>query len=189
MWRFMVDSRQKFREMLNDIAERDGIRRFNKLSEMTGIAPNTFTRIKKGEVKGVDAETFWKLNEAFNKRYNVKWFQGDSRYMLMEDYLAAKNNHEQDITPRDDRQLKITERAHDIQMAVLGHLVKEPEIIEGMAADDDPRPHLPTWADALLGILSKQIAENEVLHSELKQSISDVQEMKKQLSELLGKIK
>ena len=74
-------------------------------------------------------------------------------------------------------------------MAVLGHKVNEPEIIKGMAADDDPRPHLPTWADTLLSILSKQIAENEVLHSELKQSISDVQEMKKQLSDLLGKIK
>ena len=74
-------------------------------------------------------------------------------------------------------------------MAVLGHLVKEPEIIEGMAADDDPRPNLPTWADTLLGILSKQIAENEILHSELKQSISDVREMKKQLAYLIGNIK
>lgn len=184
-----VDTREKFREMLNDIHERDGIKTFKMISEMTGISANTLTAIKKNRNNEVDLDTFWKLNEAFNKRYNVKWFQGDSRYMLMEDYLAAKNNHEQDITPRDDRQLKITERAHDIQMAVLGHLVKEPEIIEGMAADDDPRPHLPTWADTLLGILSKQIAENEVLHSELKQSISDVQEMKKQLSDLLGKIK
>lgn len=185
----MSVSRDRFRDMLNDIALRDHIKQFKVLSAMTGIHPNTFSRIKNNEDAEVGEETFWKLNEAFNKRYNVKWFQGDSHYMLMEDYLAAKNNHEQDITPRDDRQLKITERAHDIQMAVLGHLVKEPEIIEGKAADDDPRPHLPTWADTLLGILSKQIAENEVLHSELKQSINDVQEMKKQLSELLGKIK
>jgi hypothetical protein len=74
-------------------------------------------------------------------------------------------------------------------MAVLGHFINEPEVIEGMAADDDPRPHLPTWADTLLGILSKQIAENEVLHAELKQSISEVQEMKSQLSDLLTKIK
>ena len=88
-----------------------------------------------------------------------------------------------------DRQMKITERAKDIQMAVLGHKVEEPEVRQGMAADDDPRPHLPTWADALLDILSKQIAENEVLHSELRQSISEIQEMKKQLSDLLGKIK
>ena len=88
-----------------------------------------------------------------------------------------------------NRQQQITDRAQDIQRSVLGHVVEEPEVIEGMAADDDPRPHLPTWADTLLGILSKQIAENEVLHSELRQSINDVQEMKKQLSDLLGKIK
>lgn len=88
-----------------------------------------------------------------------------------------------------NRQQQITDRAQDIQRSVLGHVVEEPEVIEGMAADDDPRPHLPTWADTLIGILSKQIAENEVLHSELRQSINDVQEMKKQLSDLLGKIK
>ena len=62
--------------MLNDIAERDGIRRFNKLVEMTGISANTFTNIKLDRVKGVDIDTFWKLNNAFGKRYNVKWLQG-----------------------------------------------------------------------------------------------------------------
>ena len=88
-----------------------------------------------------------------------------------------------------DRQMKITERAKDIQMSVLGHHVEEPEIRNDVAADDDPRPYLPTWADTLLGILSKQIAENEVLHSELRRSIADVQDIKNQLSELLIKIK
>lgn len=87
------------------------------------------------------------------------------------------------------RQLKITERALDIQMAVLGHHVEEPEARRDIACDDDPRPHLPTWADTLLGILSKQIAENEVLHSELKKSIAEVNEIKHQLAELIGKIK
>ena len=89
----------------------------------------------------------------------------------------------------DERQRKITERAHDIQMAVLGHPVKEHEAANGIVAEDDPRPFIPSWADSLLGILSKQIAENEVLHSELRQSISDIQEMKKQLAVLLGNIK
>ena len=185
----MSETWKKFKEMLNDIALRDHITKFAKLAEMTGINPNIFTRIKKNEDAEVNEDYFWRINRAFGNRYNIKWFQGQSQYMLMEDYLAAKNNHEPDIKESGDRQLKITERAHDIQMAVIGHIVKDPEILEGIAADDDPRPHLPTWADALVGILSKQIAENEVLHSELKQSISDVQEMKKQLSDLLGKIK
>ena len=88
-----------------------------------------------------------------------------------------------------NRQQQITNRANDIQMVVLGHLVKDPESSEGIAAEDTPRPYLPTWADTLLSILSKQIAENEVLHSELRQSINDVQEMKKQLSDIISKIK
>ena len=129
---------------------------------VTGITETTISRILNDKVRHPSSDTIRKVSSLFPGVFDV-----------------VSNN----------RQSKITERAHDIQMAVLGHLVKEPEVIEGMAADDDPRPHLPTWADTLLGILSKQIAENEVLHSELKQSISDVQEMKKQLSDLLGKIK
>ena len=84
-----VDTREKFRAILNDIAERDGIKRFNKLVEMTGISSTTFTSIKLNRVNEVDVETFRKLNSAFDNRYNVLWFQGDSPYMLMEEYLAA----------------------------------------------------------------------------------------------------
>jgi hypothetical protein len=35
----MVDSREKFREMLNDIAATDGITKFNRLAEMTAYLP------------------------------------------------------------------------------------------------------------------------------------------------------
>ncbi|MBQ1265488.1 MAG: hypothetical protein IIY06_01795, partial [Proteobacteria bacterium] len=63
------------------------------------------------------------------------------------------------------------------------------KVKEWLTADDDPAPHLPTWADTLLGILSKQIAENEILHAELRQSISEVNEMKEKLSELVKNIK
>ena len=84
-----VDTREKFRAILNDIAERDGIKRFNKLVEMTGISSTTFTSIKLNRVNEVDVETFRKLNSAFDNRYNVLWFQGDSPYMLMEEYLGA----------------------------------------------------------------------------------------------------
>jgi transcriptional regulator with XRE-family HTH domain len=185
----MVDTREKFREMLNDIAERDGIKKFTKLVELTGISANTFTNIKKNEVKEVSIETFWKLNKAFKNRYNIKWFQGDSYYMLMEDYLAAKHNHEADIRQTGDRQQEIMQRANEIQIKVLGHIIREPEKVEGMAADDDPRPNIPTWADTLLGILSKQIAENEVLHDELRQSIVEVNDIKRQIQEILNNIK
>lgn len=185
----MTESWRKFKELLNDIASRDGITKFTKLAEITGINPNIFTRIKKNEDAEVSDDYFWRINRAFNNRYNIKWWQNQSNHMTMDEYLAAKNNLENDIEVKSNRQEKVIQRAQEIQMAVLGHLVKEPQITEGMAADEDPRPNLPTWADTLLGILSKQIAENEILHSELKQSISDVREMKKQLADLIGNIK
>lgn len=129
---------------------------------VTGITETTISRILNDKVRHPSSDTIRKVSSLFPGVFE-----------------AVSNN----------RQSKITERANDIQMAVLGHLVKQPEITDGIAAEDDPRPFLPSWADTLLGILSKQIAENEVLHSELRQSISEVQEMKKQLSDLLDKIK
>ena len=88
----MVDSREKFREILNDIAATDGITKFNRLAEMTGISANTFTRIKNNEIKSVSVETFNKLNAAFGNRYNLRWFQGDSEYMTVQEMLEAKDN-------------------------------------------------------------------------------------------------
>ena len=47
----MDKTKERFREMLNDIFERDGIKTFKQLAEMSGISENTFTRIKRNEVK------------------------------------------------------------------------------------------------------------------------------------------
>ena len=80
--------------MLNDIFEQDGIKTFKQLAEMSGISQNTFTRIKRNEVKEVDIETFRKLNAAFDDRYNAKWFQGDSPYMLVKDYQNAQKERQ-----------------------------------------------------------------------------------------------
>ena len=87
----MVDTREKFREMLNDIAATDGITKFNQLAEMTGINAVTFTRIKNNEIKSVSVETFNKLNAAFGYRYNLRWFQGDSPYMTVKESIEAKD--------------------------------------------------------------------------------------------------
>lgn len=87
----MVDTREKFREMLNDIAATDGITKFNQLAEMTGINAVTFTRIKNNEIKSVSVETFHKLNKAFENRYNLRWFQGDSPYMTVKEAIEAKD--------------------------------------------------------------------------------------------------
>ena len=90
----MDKTKERFREMLNDIFERDGIKTFKQLAEMSGISQNTFTRIKRNEVKEVDIETFRKLNAAFNDRYNSQWFQGDSPYMLIKNYQNAQKERQ-----------------------------------------------------------------------------------------------
>ena len=158
----MVITNDIFARAIQWLYDHGRIRDQKDFAAITGITETTLSRILNNKVRHPSPDTVRKVSSLFPGVFD-----------------AVSNN----------RQSKITERTHDIQMSVLGHLVKEPEVIEGMAADDDPRPHLPTWADTLLGILSKQIAENEVLHSELKQSIAEVNEIKHQLAELIGKIK
>lgn len=158
----MVITNDIFARAIQWLYDHGRIRDQKDFAAITGITETTLSRILNNKVRHPSPDTVRKVSSFFPGVFD-----------------AVSNN----------RQSKITDRSYNIQMAVLGNLVNEPEVIEGMAADDDLRPHLPTWADTLIGILSKQIAENEVLHSELRQSISDVQEMKKQLSDLLGKIK
>ena len=55
----------------------------------------------------------------------------------------------------------------------------------GMVSEDVPSESLPLWADTLIRIMSKQISENEALHSELRRSIAEVSDLKTQLSHLL----
>ena len=65
--------------------------------------------------------------------------------------------------------------------AVLGRYPAPP----GMVSEDVPSESLPLWADTLISIMSKQIAENEALHSELRRSIAEVSDLKTQLSHLI----
>ena len=65
--------------------------------------------------------------------------------------------------------------------AVLGRYPAPP----GMVSEGAPSESLPLWADTLISIMSKQIAENEALHSELRRSIAEVSDLKTQLSHLI----
>ena len=133
--------------MLNDIAERDGIRKFNRLVELTGISANTFTNIKRNEVKEVSIESFNKLNSAFGNRYNLRWFQGDSPYMLIKDYQNAQKDMQTAIpeyssllnatlAAKDEtiasyqRQLEVTEKRLEDKDATI-------ESLRGQLADKD----------------------------------------------------
>ena len=48
---------------------------------------------------------------------------------------------------------------------------------------------LPKWADTLIDIMSQQIKENEALNRELRQSISEVNEIRSDLQKLIEELK
>lgn len=133
--------------MLNDIFERDGIKTFKQLAEMSGISQNTFTRIKRNEVKEVDIETFRKLNAAFDDRYNPQWFQGDSPYMLIKDYQNAQK----------DRQTAIPEYASLLNAA----LAAKDETIEAYQKRLEDK-------DVIIESLRAQLSEKDERIAELK---------------------
>ena len=54
-----------------------------------------------------------------------------------------------------------------------------------MAAEGDPKPFIPSWADSFFDIMTQQIKQNEVLNRELRQSITEMKEITKQLSLLV----
>jgi hypothetical protein len=58
-----------------------------------------------------------------------------------------------------------------------------------MAAEDDPQPFIPKWADAFFDIMTQQIKQNEELNRELRKSIVEVNDIKRQIQEILNNIK
>jgi len=61
-------------------------------------------------------------------------------------------------------------------------LLNEPSSL----ASESPLSHIPIWADTLIGILSKQIKENETLNAELRTSIQEVSTLRNDLRTLLN---
>ena len=155
----MDKTKERFREMLNDIFERDGIKTFKELAEMSGISQNTFTRIKRNEVKEVDIETFRKLNAAFDDRYNAQWFQGDSPYMLIKDYQNAQK----------ERQTAIPEYASLLNAALAA---KDAAIETKQETIDSLKRELHT-KDDLIQSLREQLAAKDQLIAEQKARLID----------------
>jgi len=157
-----VDTREKFRAILNDIAERDGIKRFNKLVEMTGISSTTFTSIKLNRVNEVDVETFRKLNAAFDNRYNVLWFQGDSPYMTMKEAIESKDklpvsqilpDSSVEIIASLNRELERQEKLFNCQLAA------KDEIIATKNAQLADKDRIIAKSEQVIKALNDQIAD------------------------------
>ena len=164
----MVDTREKFREMLNDIAATDGITKFNQLAEMTGINAVTFTRIKNNEIKSVSVETFNKLNAAFGNRYNLRWFQGDSEYMTVQEMLEAKDN------------MPVSQLQPDMSAEIIASLKRE------MAAKEESF-HLQLAAkDEIIARTDQQLADKDRIIEQSEQTIKALQDQIFDLRHLLA---
>jgi hypothetical protein len=55
-------------------------------------------------------------------------------------------------------------------------------------SDDVPHPSIPSWADAFFEIFTKQIKDNEELNRHLKQSISEVNNLRLELQQLISEL-
>ena len=164
----MVDTREKFREMLNDIAATDGITKFNQLAEMTGINAVTFTRIKNNEIKSVSIETFNKLNAAFGNRYNLRWFQGDSEYMTVQEMLEAKDN-----TP-------VSQLQPDMSAEIIASLKREMD-----AKEESFRLQLAA-KDEIIARTDQQLADKDRIIEQSEQTIKALQDQIFDLRHLLA---
>ena len=155
------------------------------LAEIIG-SKSSYISIYRKYVKPVPKETadaLVRYSITIGHQIYSEFLAGNSDIMLMdnvtdEDMMEAEARKDPDYAA-------LKRREQQIQQQVLGHIVAQPSS-EGYAADD-PRPNLPTWADTLLEILSKQIAENEALHTQLRQSIDEINEIKTQLAKILSK--
>jgi transcriptional regulator with XRE-family HTH domain len=164
----MVDTREKFREMLNDIAATDGITKFNQLAEMTGINAVTFTRIKNNEIKSVSVETFNKLNAAFGNRYNLRWFQGDSEYMTVQEMLEAKDN------------MPVSQLQPDMSAEIIASLKREMDAKEELF-----RLQLAA-KDEIIARTDQQLADKDRIIEQSEQTIKALQDQIFDLRHLLA---
>jgi transcriptional regulator with XRE-family HTH domain len=123
----------------------------------SGIAQNAISKIKNGENNAGD-ETIRKVAEAFS--LNIPFFYGNSPHISLLD------------KKRDtlDKELEETQ----ILLAR-----------KNVAAEEDPKPYIPSWADSFFDIMTQQIKQNEALNRELRQSIAEVTALTKQLTELV----
>lgn len=167
-----------------------------ELAETIGSKSSYISNFRKG-LRPVPEETINGLINISASKPGLQIFSeylhGNSEIMLLanvtdEEMASAKmrsGNPDYEVLHKRDvessRLQKVTQRSNDIQMAVLGHIAEEPKVTAGIAADEDPCSYLPAWADTLLGILSKQIAENEMLHQELKDTTEKLNEIIKKL--------
>lgn len=137
-----------------------------ELSVVTGITETTISRILNDRVKEPSDTTIRRLDNAFGNIFNMDFFRGKSVVMLISDLNHLKQH------PKE---------------SPFHELSDEPV---GIAAEEYRPPQvIPSWADSLIDIMTKQIKENESLNMELRRTIDEVNGLRDDLSKLINNIK
>ena len=145
-----------------------------ELSEKTKLSQTAISRILNNRVKYPSEATIRKLNEAFGNIFNPEYFRGHSIHLLMEDAAYYAKHPEKD-----------TSRYHYVPIE------ERVEAAEPIQASE-PAPDyvaLPTWADALIHIVTEQVKANEDMRRELRQSLEEVASLKQELHNAINNLK
>ena len=151
-----------------------------ELSVLTGITETTISRILNDKVKGGPSElTLRRLDNAFKGIFNMDYFRGKSTALLLEDssyYMAHPKEHPFYV----DHEKEIHQNKVEIDVGSSSSI---------SAAESDPEPFIPSWADSLIEIMTDQIKQNEALNRELHKSISEVNTLLETLKEITKSLK
>lgn len=156
---------ERFISAVDYLIENKYVKGQNELAEVSGIHESTLSNIRNNK-KNVTDKTIYKLLDAFPGVFNSDYFRLKVVHMLVADTEYFKQHPEEDAmtssfyVPIDEREKQTQKPANEL-------------------------PTIPTWADTLISIMSKQIKQNEALTRELRQSIAEVNTLRDDLRRLI----
>lgn len=142
------------------------------LAKKIGITETSLSRIKKGQ-RVVSDDTLRKMNEAFGHIFNMAYFRGRSTKLIIEDANYYDQHPEEDRFRNFDKMLQQNQE-HDTPIAAEN--------------DETPYSPIPTWASSFIEIMTQQVKQNEALNRELRQTIEQVTQLKKDILNCLQTI-
>jgi len=134
------------------------IKNQKEFAELIGISENALSSIKKG--RNVSDKTILKMLDAFPNLFNREYFFGNDVPMHTR---AVVYNVPQDEQKQASEPISIYKPEHNPDQ-------------------------IPKWADTFIDLLTEQVKQNEALNRDLRAAISEVNELKNELSILINKL-
>ena len=143
-----------------------------ELAKLIGCDSSLISMYKSGEKK-VNEDMMCRLAIESPENININYMLGISEYMLVKN---VPDEEQLNLCSKENPDYEVIMRKRQEQ--------EKPSI----ASEDQSKYNpIPTWADSLISILSQQIKENEALHRELQNTISEVKNLQKKLKKIIEK--